>query len=297
MSPTNDGNDGNDGNDEGGTPARWHRGSYADAMIRVMSHLHARLDDDVEPAELAGVAGLSVFHFHRVFRAMVGQTVMQTVRTLRMERAAFRLRHGDAPVTQVALQSGYGSHEAFTRAFAAHFGVPPVQWREENRSGGEGPDIRIREERARRCVGVQHVGPYSDSAEAWRRLVGFRMATAPGRFPPRQLPLACVLDDPDITPPERCRLWAAWVLDDDEPDPEPLPPGFGRMDVPAGRYAVALHRGPYSTLGETYLGLLGVWVVRQAVRLTGDPVVEVYLNAPDTTPPAELLTEVCVRLA
>ncbi|MEL6185057.1 MAG: helix-turn-helix transcriptional regulator, partial [Myxococcota bacterium] len=97
---------------------------WADRVLDVLDEIHARLDDDtLEPAQLADHAGFSRHHFHRVFRGMTGESVMGLVRRLRMERAAQRLRFGDAPVTDVALASGYGSHEAFTRAFRDRFGV------------------------------------------------------------------------------------------------------------------------------------------------------------------------------
>lgn len=79
---------------------------------------------------LAGVAHFSPWHFHRVFQAMTGETLADCVRRLRLEAAAQRLitRPAESALS-VALDLGFGSAEAFTRAFKAHFGIPPAAWR------------------------------------------------------------------------------------------------------------------------------------------------------------------------
>jgi len=75
------------------------------------------------------VACLSPYHFHRVYRAMRGETTADTVRRLRLHRAAVDLIAGELPVARVARRAGYGSQEAFTRAFKAAYGVPPARYR------------------------------------------------------------------------------------------------------------------------------------------------------------------------
>ena len=75
------------------------RDSYLDAIQRVIVHVATHLDDAIDLEMLAADACLSPFHFHRVFRGMVGETPMEFVRRLRLERAAWQLAHGTAPVT------------------------------------------------------------------------------------------------------------------------------------------------------------------------------------------------------
>lgn len=91
---------------------------YKRRMQKVLGHIQLHLDDPLPLDELAGVASFSPYHFHRVFRGMVGEPVKEYVRRLRLERAAMRL-HAGAAVTEVAFEAGYESHEAFTRATAA----------------------------------------------------------------------------------------------------------------------------------------------------------------------------------
>ena len=62
--------------------------SYRERILRVRLHIEAHLDESISLEELAAVACFSPYHFHRIFRALVGESVMEHVRRLRLERAA-----------------------------------------------------------------------------------------------------------------------------------------------------------------------------------------------------------------
>ena len=102
---------------------------YTDAVQRVIEHVVSHLGEALALETLAEQACLSPFHFHRVFRGMVGETPLELVPRLRLERAAWRLLHTDAPVTAIAFDAGYETHEAFTRAFRASYADSPSGFR------------------------------------------------------------------------------------------------------------------------------------------------------------------------
>ncbi|MBN2448597.1 MAG: helix-turn-helix transcriptional regulator, partial [Phycisphaerae bacterium] len=106
---------------------------YEERILRVLVHIQAHLDEAFDLDELAAIACFSPFHFHRVFRGMVGEPVKEHVRRLRLERAAYRLKTTAEQVTRLAFDAGYETHESFTRAFSAHFGQAPSQYRELHR--------------------------------------------------------------------------------------------------------------------------------------------------------------------
>ncbi len=279
---------------------------HRERILRVLVYLHSRLDEVLDVGELAHVANLSPFHFHRVFRALVGETAMEHVRRLRLERAARQLRYTDSSVVQIALASGYEAHEAFTRAFGARFGLPPIEYRRQLRSAAPGehgvgavptlralaaegqPEVQIRSLQAARVAFARHLGPYQQVGEAWGRLLAFaavRGLTAPRAF-------ALVYDDPEVTAPERFRYDACL-----EVAQEIAPEGdIGVQLVQAGRFAVALHRGPYETLSQTYGYLLAGWAPRHAIAIADGPSLERYLNDPHRTRAPDLETEVWLRL-
>src|SRR5882724_4294178 len=89
---------------------------YELAVQQAVERVLGGLDEALDLERLARGAALSPFHFHRIFRGMVGETPLELHRRLRLERAAFCLREGSTPVIAVALDAGYDTHEAFTRA-------------------------------------------------------------------------------------------------------------------------------------------------------------------------------------
>ncbi|WP_343583991.1 AraC family transcriptional regulator, partial [Herbaspirillum sp.] len=99
--------------------AQASRAEYTRRMNRVLNYIDAHLDQPLDGAELADVANFSRFHFHRIFAAIMGETLGSYARRRRLEKAAFRLSCGnDETVLETALATGFGSAEAFARGAA-----------------------------------------------------------------------------------------------------------------------------------------------------------------------------------
>jgi len=109
----------------------------ADTFARFVGVLEGALDDhDADGAELASRLHLSRFHADRLVRAASGEPPAALRRRVLLERAAYRLVNTDHDVLRVAVEAGYSSNEAFTRAFRRTFGESPSRWRVTARSGG-----------------------------------------------------------------------------------------------------------------------------------------------------------------
>ncbi len=104
-----------------------------DFLANVLAYIEAHRDEPMTLAELASVAGFSPYHFSRLFTARFGESVMEYVRTVRLQAAALRLV-GDAPpsLIDLAFDCGFESQEAFTRAFRRAYGVPPGQYKRQS---------------------------------------------------------------------------------------------------------------------------------------------------------------------
>jgi AraC family transcriptional regulator len=140
-----------------------------------VEHIQRSLGGDLCLATLARRSGLSPHPFHRSFCAAVGEPPHGYVRRLRLERAAFMLRHTDRPVTDVALESGYRTHEAFTRAFRSRFRVPPSGFRGAASRPGACSRVCARIVRLpeRRIAFVRCVGPYDRAETAFEGLTSW----------------------------------------------------------------------------------------------------------------------------
>ena len=257
-------------------------------LLPILIHIQANLDGDLSLARLAGLAGRSPAHFHRIFRRRVGETPRRYVERLRLEQAVVRLLLLRTTVLDVALAVGFGSHETFTRAFRRRFGVPPARVLEkgvealglEPAERGEGAPAgaadgytlsatRIVEVEPLHLAFLRQVGPYEEvgnelfeKLQTWarRRLGGYRPLLGIGH------------DAPGVTPAEKLRFDAALRVD----GPFAAEDGVAYQLLELGRCAVTTHVGSYATLPHAYTALFERISALRSVRPRGAPAVEVY---------------------
>jgi AraC family transcriptional regulator len=281
---------------------------YHERIVRTLVYIQQHLDDVLKLEQVAAVAAFSSFHFHRIFRGLVGETMKEYVRRLRLERAARDLKRIDEPITQIALQAGFETHESFTRAFGDMFGLSPSAYRtahkHESESGthlndasvyhppdyGDVPRVEVEDLPAMSLVFLRHVGPYNQVGATWGRLMTW--AGMRGLLGPNMKLLGIVYDDPEVTPLDKVRYEAAVAVS------RPVQPEgeFGVMELGGGSYAVVTHKGPYEELGKTYQRVYGGWLPKSGRHLRDVPAFEQYLNSPQNTKPEDLVTLIHVPL-
>jgi AraC family transcriptional regulator len=294
------------------------RSFYVQAVQGVVEHVAQHLDEALDLETLTARACLSPFHFHRVFRGMVGETAVGLIRRLRMERAAWRLAHTSSSITEIAFGAGFETHEAFTRTFRACYAASPTGFRQQRiqrielaascgvhfdhrgrvpqfiprDSGGRNMDVEIKQMPEQRVGTVRHIGPYNQISEAFGRLGA--IAGPAGLFArPGVAMIALYHDDPESTPADRLRSDAALAV----PGDTTLPADLVEQRLPAGRYASTMHVGAYEQLGDTWARFLGEWLPSSGKRMADGPSYELYLNDPTTTPKDQLRTEIYVPIA
>jgi AraC family transcriptional regulator len=107
-----------------------HRLDHA-RLRRVLDHISVHLADEITVAELARVAGLSTFHFARMFTLAVGISPNRYVSRLRLEQAMADAAAGKLSLAQIAFKSGFSSQASFTRAFRRATGITPGEYRSD----------------------------------------------------------------------------------------------------------------------------------------------------------------------
>jgi AraC family transcriptional regulator len=290
---------------------------YFERMNTALLHIQSNLDGDLSLDRLAALTCFSPTHFHRIFKGMMGETVADHIRRIRLERAALRLTGGRHSVTEAAFDAGYETVESFSRAFKKMFGCPPSKYRArhwqmmQDRFPGlihYSPDtahrpfspdnrketnmeVRMETVPPMRVAFIRKTGPYNQCEEAWARLCAWAgpkgLLRADTRF------LGVGHDDPQVTPPDKIRYDACVTVDEAvEGEGE-----VGIQSVGGGRYAVTTHRGPYENLETTYAELMGRWLPLSGERLGDNLCFELYLNDPQSTPAEELLTDIYISIA
>lgn len=294
------------------------RSFYEQAVQKAIDHIARNLDETLDLETLARDACLSPFHFHRIFRGMVGETPMELIRRLRLERAAFRLAdRNHALVTEIALDAGYETHEAFTRAFRASYSTSPSAFLERQHprielaaacsvhfsrdgavprfvpcdSGGKTMNVEIKEMPDLRVAAVRHTGPYNQIPVAFEQLG--KIAGPAGLVQPGAAMLAIYHDDPETTAQDQLRSEAGIVV----PEDTRLPNELVEEHIPAGKYACTVHVGPYEELGDTWARFMGEWLPASGHRVGSGASFEIYRNTPMTAPKDQLVTELYISIA
>jgi AraC family transcriptional regulator len=256
---------------------RSHRARIECAVEYIQDHLAA----DLELEALARRSGMSPYHFHRVFRALVGEPPKAYVRRLRLELAARQLRHGAGPIRRLARRAGYETHEAFCRAFRAAFGCSPTEFRAraERPATLASPEFSIERLPQRSIAFLRGVGPYDQVADGIEQLLAW---AEPLGLLDRAIPLGVFRDDQAVTPPRHTRYEAALLLADGVAEASAAGGGVGVRELPDRDYAVMQVDAPYrkSRMWQLYHDLFTRALPARGLRPTHEPVLEVYTSGP-----------------
>ena len=250
--------------------------AYRIRFRKVLAHIDAHLDDDLTVDRLSDVAAFSKYHFHRQFSELFGIGVYKYVQLVRLKRASYQLAFRDQHrIIDIAMASGYESHEAFSRAFKKTVGQTPSEFREQpqwdswHATYQPLSDVRIRhmtpDHRAdnvkivafetTRIAVLEHRGDPRLIGDSVRRFIEWRKQN---HLPPRVSATFNILyDDPGETPPEDYRLDLCAATE--RPVAE-NPFGVVEKTIPGGRCAVLRHVGSDDTLGAAVAYLYGTWL-------------------------------------
>jgi AraC family transcriptional regulator len=263
--------------------------SHAKRIEKVLEQIRAHPGADLDLARLAEVAFMSPYHFHRVYVAMMGETVADTI---------------------------YTSTPAFVRAFRETYGVTPAQYRRHGelsaamasqgmprRPHPASPKgstmfdlahVTIQVQPEVRVLALEHLGDYQTISRSFEQL----MAWAAGRNLLDQ-PMRCFAlyyDDPASKPKEQLRAEACIAPAKSANLAAVADVKVRALSIPAGRCATYTFKGPYSELDKPYRWLYDTWLAQSGEELAFQPPYEEYLNDARSTPPPQLLTKICLPL-
>jgi AraC family transcriptional regulator len=290
------------------------RQEYVARINQVMDYIAANLDADLSLARLAAEASFSRFHFHRLFRAMVGETISDFIRRVRVERAAGMLATRPwQPITTVALDCGFSGSAAFARAFRERFGLSASAFRRTQSKNRKMPS-KQRQDRAQflcynvtmtkkrmtsmevtvktlpemNVAYVRNIGPYDKIGPAFDRLMQWAGPRGLIRFPETKL-LGVYHDDPNITDPDKLRADACLTV----PAGTATDGDIGSMTIPGGRYAVAKVEVRAGEFGKAWDELMRDWLPESGFQADDRPCFEIYLNNPEEHPEHKFIVEIC----
>lgn len=236
------------------------RGEYTSRINRVIDHIEKNLDQNLSLENLASVANFSRFHFHRIFRAMVGETLNHFIQRVRLEKAASQLSFNPKKsVTEIALDCGFSGSAAFARAFRGHFQMTAGEWRAEE----------VREESKIRKTNGK---PGQTVGKNWKDF----------DIPP------CYID-----PVTKNQIWRIEMNRNKQMKVEV-------REMPEMHVAYVRHIGPYAGQGEVFEGMFNKLMKwggpRGLLRFPETRVLAVYHDDPKITDEEKLRTSACITV-
>ncbi|MFK7959864.1 MAG: GyrI-like domain-containing protein [Phycisphaerales bacterium] len=269
---------------------------------RAIDHIVTHLADPLPLEVVASVAHFSPFHFHRVFKAAMGETLGAFVKRVRLERALMMLsRPPKRSLTDIALACGFGSSSDFSRSFKQRYGVPPSAFdlstfRRERRGELEAlfdADPELRHRIARPPAGTNPDGFEVQFRDLPERVVAYRRITDPFRpgvvdgaaadmerwADARGLAdgqwLGYMWEDPEIVPLRDCRYDVGLVVDEVRAEGD-----IGRMVFPAMRVAEIQVRGPIDLEQRALDWLFAEWLPGSRCVPDDQPCFEAWIGRP-----------------
>lgn len=280
---------------------------HIDRMNKVIQHIEANLTVDINVSKLAQLACYSEFHFHRLFRSYVGESVYAYRKRLLLERAIKLLVHSNDSITDIAFNSGYDNQTSFNKAFKNLYGYTPSQVRsqkvslqpiklEPRQTMNLKAEIKTLDDI--NILSARETGPYAEAApKAWGRIMKF---TYGNRLMDKNVrSIGISYDDPKVTSPEQIRYEACVDITADLTNSNfKNNDNLEKKTISGGQYAMFIHKGPYENFPDTYAAIFNKWLPDSHYQLADDkPCFEIYLNRdPRKTKPENLKTEIYIPL-
>lgn len=277
------------------------REEYLRKMNILVEYINNHLSETIDLDMLAEMSGFSLWHFHRIVKAFLGENIGAFIIRMRVETAARLLRYSDMSVQEISWRVGYDVPSSLSKAFKQFYGISPTSYRKNKDYIIMKPvevrhdlDIKteVKELPERQVAYVRLSGAYIslDFCGAWQKLWNF---VKEQNLYSEGIEHICIYhDDPKVTEADKLRTYVCLVLPKHaEPKGE-----IGVMHLPAAKYLVFRYKGPYEDLKSVYDTIYSCQLPDSGYKLVDAPCYEMYLNNPADTAPEELLTEIHIPI-
>ena len=276
--------------------------NYQQSIDKVLIYVDAHLDETPDLDKLASLANLSKFHFHRIMKAYLNETLGSYINRVRLETAVKLLRYSSQPINEIAYRVGYQTPSAFTKGFKKMFGVSPSYIRKHKNPIMEQKPNKLKSDfqlvetvkniKDIHVIFQQSKGKVGDSStkKNWDTFFTYaqkhKMINWESKF------YGINWDDPMITPDEKVRYDACISI----PNGTKMKSKFSTKTIVGGKYLCFLYKGDYQNLGLVYNHIFKDWIIKRNYDLREDPIFEQYINNMETTSPEDLLTEIFIPI-
>ncbi len=274
--------------------------SYLEAINRAIEFIESNLSTSISLEDIAAYSFLSKYHFHRVFKAIVGHTTKEYLTRLRLEKAALLLKNSDKTIQEVAYYCGYKSPETFSRAFTHFFSTTPSLFRKQSKQALQNKmtlheetsikpiqlsDPTIVEMKDLNLAYIRHVGSYEKVGRSFQKLIFWAGRNLVLSWKPTTLGI--VHDDPSLTEESNIRFDACILVTKEIQAKGEV----AHKKVNGGKFAVFRYTGPYDSFYPVYDYIYSICLFENKWTLRDEPALEWYIKSPPFTKPEYLVTD------
>lgn len=297
---------------------------YKARVMLAINFINENISEKITLDDISRAACFSPFHFHRIFTAITGETPVDFLNRVRLEKAANMLvLNSSCTITEIAVQCGFSSSTVFSRAFKKQFGCSASEWiknscvdtysKKSKINSKKGTNIRFNEDYfnianfgknnlrridmkveiinlpARHLAYVPQLDGYDTGkiTIAWEKICNW--GGSQGLINKETAFIGISFDNPCVTPANKCRYYACiGVAEEVKP-----PKGFGLIDLPAGQHAVSQYKGKGDNIGKAWSDMY-LWLTSSGFEPTDSPCYDVYLETPETNKEGNFVMNLCV---
>lgn len=273
---------------------------YEKSINKVISYIHSNLDKDLSIEELASISNFSTFHFHRILKAFLGESLWQYVKRMRLETGAKLLIYSDEDINGIAYSVGYETPTAFSTAFKKTFGISPSQFKKTKgaikmKQSKKNKDIKVDLNPVIKTIERQKYiyrslfGAYQKEKFqiAWTDFVQYAIQNK--LMGPKMIPFSIHHDDPKITDEDKLQCDICIPVNDFK-----AVGSTGNGELEPAQYAIFTYKGSYNNLDIVYDNIFHNWLPVSEKELGTHKLFERYLNSPMNTKPEDLVTEIFI---
>lgn len=291
---------------------------YEDKIRQALEYISKNISEDLLWKDISRECGISEYHFHRIFTALMNESPGSYIKRKRLERAVGYLAYGQGEnsIVEIAHQVGYSSQANFSKAFKEYFGVTPGDiLKEEGAKNSKigkikskyGKDFKIEELYPKKDLNTDQLNYFTEvfvKAEirdiserkvifsksekgyqresifkTWNSLIT-KAVTYLKMDSKAMTTLGIGHDNPQVTPEDKCKYEACIVIDESTEPGD----GFRTKILPSGKYACFYYKGENDDLLQFYLSIYKDWFPKSTYMPGDHPLIERYLNVdPEST--------------
>lgn len=299
-----------------------HQKEYIYRINKVTDYIDQHFSEELDLNKISEIACFSPFHFHRIFSAIMGESLNNYIRRIRIEKAASLLRTDlDESISDIAVYVGFKNIPVFCRNFKQHYGISAGDFRkadyDPNSKNGQSSSkidktispeeayvcsvnslkkrgfvmnkIEIKEMPELKLIYMRHTGAFDQIGGAYEKL--FRWAGPRGliKSPPVQKTVTVYHDDPGVTEMEKVRQSACLTVEQKIKTEGEI----GYMEIPSGKYAVGRFEIGVDGFQDAWDSMC-LWLTKSGYQPADAFPYELYHNNHEEHPEKKFILDICM---